>query len=108
VRINGISIGRGLVDTGATYVAISSADARHAGLRGPFLEARFATAAGIGAGQVTSAALVEAGSLQTRNVAVVVINDLPQPLLGMSFLSRFDIVSNVRGMEIRERQHTGQ
>jgi clan AA aspartic protease (TIGR02281 family) len=103
VKINGIAIGRAMVDTGASTVAIPRHMAERVGLRGPFLAVQVRTAGGIRQAQATSADLVEAGALRARYVPLVVSDDLTEPLLGMSFLSRFDVSINTSGIEVQER-----
>ena len=90
-RINGRSV-RGLVDTGATYVAINSSTARKLGLTlGPAdFKYEVRTANGL-----TNAALVhlnrmEIGSISVSDVEAFVLNDqaLSATLIGMSFMSK--------------------
>ena len=103
LSVNGVPLGRAIVDTGATYVAISRQDAQRARLTGPALDARFNTAGGVRTGRITGAASVEAGGVRAQHVTVVIMDGLPMPLLGMSFLSRFDILLDRDGVELRER-----
>ena len=83
---------RGLVDTGATYVAINSSTARKLGLTlGPAdFKYEVRTANGL-----TNAALVhlnrmEIGSISVSDVEAFVLNDqaLSATLIGMSFMSK--------------------
>jgi aspartyl protease family protein len=93
VVVNGISL-RFLVDTGATSVALSSADARRAGLN--YLEATrsFTQSAG-GVIPIYNVKLdsVRVGDITLNNVDAVVIegDKLPIALLGMSFLNRMEM-----------------
>lgn len=81
-----------LVDTGATYVAMSRDHAVASGvsLNGRSMQAQ--TANGIVRGVLSKAAIAFAGH-EVENVDVVVQIDggLPGVLLGMSYLSNFDI-----------------
>ena len=104
VKINGISIGRALVDTGASFVVITPELANKAGLRGPFLDVKVRTPDGLQSAKTTVVDLVEAGGLTARHVPIVTYERLATgPLLGMSFLSRFDIVITEGAMELKQR-----
>lgn len=103
LQINGVALGQAVVDTGATFVALSARDARRAGLTGPTLSAPFATAGGVRTGAITTADLVEAGGLQARHVTVVILDAVVEPLLGMSFLTRFEMRMDRRGIELSAR-----
>lgn len=90
-RINGRNV-RGLIDTGATYVAINRSTARHLGLglSGSDFKHKVNTANGS-----TSAALVtldrmEIGSISVDDVEAFVLDDkaLSSTLIGMSFMSK--------------------
>ena len=92
-EINGNSI-TVLVDTGATAVALSFEDARHAGLRPGSLEF---TVPGSTANGVARAARVKIGQIAIDGIEVEDVDGLVMPegalrgtLLGMSFLSRLD------------------
>lgn len=90
-RMNGRSV-RGLIDTGATYVALNVSTARNLGLGlvGSDFKHQVNTANG-----KTSAALVmldqmNLGSITVRNVEAFVLEDraLSSTLIGMSFMSK--------------------
>jgi aspartyl protease family protein len=88
--VNGTRI-RFLVDTGATYVALSPNDARSAGLRvfDSDYTALSSTANGITRVAPVTLRQVELDQLQVFDVrAVVIEKPMPVSLLGMSFLSR--------------------
>jgi aspartyl protease family protein len=88
--VNGARI-RFLVDTGATYVALSPEDARSAGLRvfESDYTARTSTANGVTRVAPVVLRQIELDQLQLFDVkAVVLEKPMPVSLLGMSFLSR--------------------
>jgi aspartyl protease family protein len=88
--VNGVRI-RFLVDTGATYVALSPNDARTAGLRvfDSDYTAQSNTANGVTRVAPVTLRQVELDQLQVFDVrAVVLEKPMPVSLLGMSFLSR--------------------
>jgi len=90
-RINGRSV-KGLIDTGATYVAINESTARHLGLRLTKSDYKHQVRTANG---TTSAALVDLdrmqiGAISVENVAAFVLDDkaLSTILIGMSFMSK--------------------
>jgi aspartyl protease family protein len=88
--VNGARI-RFLVDTGATYVALSPDDARSAGLRvfDSDYTGQSSTANGVARVAPVTLRQVELDQLQLFDVrAVVLEKPMPVSLLGMSFLSR--------------------
>lgn len=88
--VNGARI-RFLVDTGATYVALSPDDARSAGLRvfESDYTAQTSTANGVARVAPVTLRQIELEQLQLFDVrAVVLEKPMPVSLLGMSFLSR--------------------
>ncbi|HKF73433.1 MAG TPA: TIGR02281 family clan AA aspartic protease [Stellaceae bacterium] len=88
--VNGAHI-RFLVDTGATYVALSPDDARSAGLRvfDSDYSAQTSTANGVARVAPVTLRQVELDQLELFDVrAVVLEKPMPVSLLGMSFLSR--------------------
>lgn len=91
-QVNGAQV-HFLVDTGASMVALTAADAQRAGIA---LPSERATAQGAG-GNVEIIPVkidrIAAGPLEARNVDGAVARDLPVSLLGQSFLSR---VGNVQ------------
>ncbi|SOE17088.1 aspartyl protease family protein [Hoeflea halophila] len=90
-RINGRSI-QGLIDTGATYVAINASTARHLGLRLSASDYKHQVRTANG---TTSAALIDLermqiGAISVENVEAFVLDDkaLSTTLIGMSFMSK--------------------
>lgn len=96
-EINGHPV-RMLVDTGATAVALTPADARAAGLSvDPGRWRRIGrTASGAAMGEPLALASVRLGAVQRMDVEAMVVDGLPVSLLGQSFLRRLDIVE-IRG-----------
>ena len=86
-QVNGAQV-HFLVDTGASMVALTSADAQRAGIALPS-ERMTAQGAG-GAIEVIPVTIerIAAGPLEARGVEGAVAPDLPISLLGQSFLSR--------------------
>ncbi|MET0090263.1 MAG: retropepsin-like aspartic protease [Candidatus Thiodiazotropha sp.] len=85
-RINGVDVNF-LVDTGATFVALSSDLADRAGLkRGVRSQAQ--TASGVVTSWLTVIGDLQLGSLRMHDVRAAIIPEMPdrQVLLGMSFL----------------------
>ena len=90
-RINGRNV-RGLIDTGATYVAINTSTARNLGLGLSNSDFRHQVRTANG---TTSAALVmldrmEIGAISVDNIEAFVLDDkaLSSTLIGMSFMSK--------------------
>jgi aspartyl protease family protein len=90
--VNGAPI-RFMVDTGATFIALSPQDAAAAGIASQnlsFSEA-MSTANGVTHAARISLRSVRLGQLEVEDVAAVVMDQpMPFSLLGMSFLSRVD------------------
>ncbi len=102
-RINGHPVDF-LVDTGATQVAIPLEQAKEMGLRaGQAFQAQ--TASGVTLAYATRLDSVSLGGLQARDVAGTLIANegADEVLLGMSFLSRFDIAIRDGEMRLRAR-----
>ena len=90
-QVNGAQV-HFLVDTGASMVALTAADAQRAGIA---LPSERATAQGAGGNvEIIPVTIdrVAAGPLEARNVEGAVARDLPISLLGQSFLSRVGTV----------------
>jgi len=90
-RVNGRNI-HGMVDTGATYVAINISTARQLGLGLTMSDFKYEVRTANG---TTTAAMVmlermEIGSISVNNVEAFVLNDaaLSTTLIGMSFMSK--------------------
>ncbi|MBX7099340.1 MAG: TIGR02281 family clan AA aspartic protease [Myxococcaceae bacterium] len=97
VKVNGKALGTFIVDTGATSVVLSKAFAAKAGVDGPSRTVKIRTAAGIREGQLTTLALVEAQGTKARNVEAVISDGLTDDgLLGLSYLTRFDVFFDSR------------
>ena len=82
---------RFLVDTGASAVALTPADARAAGLDPSFLvfDVRVSTANGEGRAARVTLDAISVGPITERNVSALVVEDgLEISLLGMTFLRR--------------------
>ncbi len=98
--VNGVPV-RFLVDTGASEVVLSQADARRVGLDPEFLNyvQRFQTANGIVFGAPVRLSEIVAGGVRVGNVrASVTSSDLGMSLLGMSFINRLSGFELSRGM----------
>lgn len=103
-QINGREV-RFMVDTGATLVILSEADAQRIGL--PFRNGRpvhIGTANGVVLGHEVRLNSVRVGSAQVYDVAGVVLPQaLPFVLLGNSFLSRFQMQRTNEQMVLEKR-----
>ncbi|RED17501.1 retropepsin-like aspartic protease family protein [Parasphingopyxis lamellibrachiae] len=104
VRINGAT-SRMLIDTGATSVVLSRADAQRAGIQAR--PGEFTAIAQTAGGQIALKPVtidrMALGPVDTRNVrAMVAESDLPVSLLGQSFLERVGTVE-INGDELRLR-----
>lgn len=93
-RINGNGV-RFLVDTGATYIAMSSTMAKRLSIRraANTPEVTFSTASGLAKGHMVKLSTVEVGTIKLYNVkAGILEGDSPKEiLLGMSFLQQLKI-----------------
>ena len=92
-QVNGVTV-HFLVDTGATGVALSAADARRVGL--PFFATEF-TAVGRGAsgevrGKLVTLDRVSLGGKSVENVSGAILEGSELSLLGQSFLSRMGTI----------------
>ncbi|MEW8318734.1 MAG: retropepsin-like aspartic protease [Candidatus Thiodiazotropha sp.] len=90
-RINGIPV-TFLLDTGATYVAVSSAVADRAGLtRGAPSQSR--TANGVVRSWLTTIDQLQLGPIEMRDVKAIILPSMPdyEVLLGMSFLKHLSL-----------------
>lgn len=105
-RVNGAPV-RFLVDTGASTVALSEADARRAGLNPASLRytAQVMTAGGAARGAPVRLNHVAVGSVRLENVQAIVIegDTLQISLLGMSFLGRLSRYEATQDRLILER-----
>lgn len=98
-RLNNARV-KGLIDTGATTIAINESTARKAGIRLSKKDFKYPvrTANGETMGAIATIKQVSIGSIRIRDVEAMVLNDksLSHTLIGMSFLNRlkgFEFVS---------------
>ena len=93
VRINGNPV-RMLIDTGASGIALSRADAQSAGLATSIgmNDVVGEGADGVVRGEYVKLDTVELGPLNASGLDVVVLNSGQQSLLGQSFLSKYSSV----------------
>ncbi len=104
VRINGAEMIM-MIDSGASVVVLGEAQARAAGI--VIDPAAFTGTAQTAGGMVATMPVIldriSVGGIDRTNVqAAVIRGDLPQPLLGQSFLSTLDMM-NVEGNRMRLR-----
>ena len=96
-----------MVDTGATVVALGSADAKRLGI--PYrMEGRpvgVATASGSATGYLVTLDSVQVGEILVRNVEATVIDGAgpPKVLLGMSFLGRVEMQNSGAVLLLKKR-----
>jgi clan AA aspartic protease (TIGR02281 family) len=107
VRINERDCGTFIVDTGATLVVLSRRAAVLLGLNltgAPRLYTQ--TANGVGSGSAVVLDLVEVQGVRAARVSAAVVDELVgvDGLLGMSFLSRFDLHRSNGVLEIKARK----
>ncbi|MDY0057784.1 MAG: retropepsin-like aspartic protease [Methyloversatilis sp.] len=102
--INGVPM-KFLLDTGATVIAMDRNHARRAGVDLSRAEAmRVQTANGVVRAWRVRLASVKLGSVTQANVEAAVMDaEMPQVLLGMSFLNRMDMQRNGQVMTLRQR-----
>jgi len=86
-QVNGASV-RFLVDTGASVVALTSADARRAGIALPSERASARGAGGVVEVIPVTIDRVAIGPLEARDVRAAVADQLQVSLLGQSYLER--------------------
>jgi aspartyl protease family protein len=104
-EVNGVPT-RFVVDTGATAVVLTKEAAAAAGL--PAGELAFTSIANTANGRVRTAPVVldslAAGGIEKRGFrALVNEGDMPESLLGMSYLSQFSRIEISRGLLVLER-----
>jgi aspartyl protease family protein len=94
-----------LVDTGATAIAISAAEARRVGIDYRAGEAmRVGTAAGVVPAWRVKFSTVKVGSITVHQVdGMVMETGLDVPLLGMSFLNRMEMTRSGQTMTLTQR-----
>ena len=90
-RINGRLV-KGLIDTGATYVAINTSTARTLGLglANSDFKHQVRTANGVTSAALVSLDRMEIGAITVHDIEAFVLNDqaLSSTLIGMSFMSK--------------------
>ena len=91
--INGRSV-HGMIDTGATYVAMNESTARSLGFSGVDLDYRYTVQTANGTSKVAYIKLdrLEIGTIRVRDVDAVVAKDgaLGTTLIGMSFMKKLN------------------
>ncbi|MGN6775686.1 TIGR02281 family clan AA aspartic protease [Rhizobium sp.] len=91
--INGRSV-HGMIDTGATYVAMNESTARSLGFSGVDLDYRYPVQTANGASKVAYIKLdrLEIGTIRVRDIDAVVAKDsaLSTTLIGMSFMKKLN------------------
>lgn len=99
-RINGRQV-QGLIDTGATYVALNESFARRLGYTGNQLDFRYSVNTANGTTKAAHVVLdrVEIGGIRVRDVEAFVLKDeaLSSTLVGMSFLRKLASYSVANG-----------
>ncbi|MBB5576749.1 MULTISPECIES: TIGR02281 family clan AA aspartic protease [Rhizobium] len=99
-KVNGRPV-HGMIDTGATYVAINESTARRLGISGSDLDYRYTTQTANGPSKVALVKLdrLEIGTIKVRDVDAVVAKDsaLSTTLIGMSFLKKLNSYSAENG-----------
>ncbi|MBB4567742.1 TIGR02281 family clan AA aspartic protease [Rhizobium leucaenae] len=99
-KVNGRPV-HGMIDTGATYVAINESTARRLGISGNDLDYRYTTQTANGPSKVALVKLdrLEIGTIKVRDVDAVVAKDgaLSTTLIGMSFLKKLNSYSAENG-----------
>ncbi|MEF0939897.1 TIGR02281 family clan AA aspartic protease [Rhizobium sp. BR 362] len=99
-KINGRPV-HGMIDTGATYVAINESTARRLGISGNDLDYRYTIQTANGPSKVALVKLdrLEIGTIKVRDVEAVVAKDgaLSTTLIGMSFLKKLNSYSAENG-----------
>jgi aspartyl protease family protein len=99
-KINGKPV-QGMIDTGATYVALNESLARRLGYSGNQLDFRYGVNTANGQTKAAHITLdrVEIGGIRVRDVEAFVLRDtaLSNTLVGMSFLKKLDSYSVADG-----------
>ena len=99
-KINGKPV-QGMIDTGATYVALNESLARRLGYGGNQLDFRYAVNTANGQTKAAHVTIdrMEIGGIRVQGVEAFVLRDdaLSQTLVGMSFLKKLDSYSVADG-----------
>jgi len=100
-----------VIDTGATFVTVKKAFAERAGLKIAGERIKLNTANGTVDGLLTQAKSVKVRSLESQKVQLVIQLDDADDygggtdgLIGMSFLSRFDVHMDGKSLRIKPRK----
>lgn len=100
-----------IVDTGATFVTIKKKFAEKAGIKVAGQKIKLTTANGTVDGYLTRAQSIKLRSLEAEKVPIVIQADGENDygsgidgLIGMSFLSRFDVALDAKTLRIRPRK----
>jgi aspartyl protease family protein len=108
--INGVK-GNFVIDTGASYVTIKKRFAEKIGVKAAGERIKLNTANGTVDGFLTKAQSVKLRSLEAQGVQLVIqvddqgdFGDGIDGLIGMSFLSRFDVAMDSKTLHIRPRK----
>jgi aspartyl protease family protein len=102
--VNGADAGDFLVDTGATFVTMSKRLADKVGVLGPYIDIVATTANGKASAQLGQVDSLTVGNLRAKHVDVAVQDGVGnESLLGMSFLSRFDMHLGSGSLTISQR-----
>lgn len=99
---------RFMVDTGATYIAVTDALAQSAGLHGGEV-AQFRTANGTRTGRLVRTQRITVGPLQVQHLTVgtgYTGTSAQDALLGQNFLRQFDVLMRGDVLELRARPHS--
>ncbi len=109
VKVNGKATGSFIIDTGASSVVLSQSFADKLGLGGSLRQVRVRTAGGVKMAKLISLDAVEAQGAKSKRVEAVIIDDFGEDgLLGLSFLTRFEVQleSKTRTLTLRARPKT--
>jgi clan AA aspartic protease (TIGR02281 family) len=105
-RINERNEGNFVIDTGASLVVLARSFARQIGVDDNGGKILAQTANGVAAGNLTVLDKIELQGVRANRVGAVVVDGLASVdgLLGMSFLTRFDVRHNAGVLEISARK----
>jgi len=102
-KINGMPV-KFHVDTGATFVSISTALARELGITRCGQAMQYTTANGKAMGCMVTVGEIAFGPFRVKNVQVNIMQNMtPEPLLGMNVLNRFNIAANGKTLKITSK-----
>lgn len=105
-KINGAEAGDFLVDTGASLVTVSGSLAKKIGVQGPYTDIVLSTANGKVSARLGVVDSITVGNLHAKHVEIAVLDSVgSESLLGMSFLSRFDMHMSGGSLTLAQRKH---